>query len=133
MIEKIIFIILTIGSLFLAREAIWKFQTSHSSFTSSELPITERPTITICLPYQFQNYTYGKDFNIAKYFLLSDYMDKKNEVILQEGDNPTADQIITLSKMSTTHYGTCYLIVSKIICKDPGPIEVIKISIPSKP
>ena len=133
MIEKIIFIILTIGSLFLAREAIWKFQTSHSSFTTSELPITERPTITICLPYQFQNYTYGMDFNITKYFLLSDYMDKKNEVILQEGDNPTADQIITLSKMSTTHYGTCYLIVSKIIGKDPGPIEVIKISVPSKP
>ena len=132
MIEKMIFIILTIGSLFLAREAFWKYQTSHSSFTTSELPIMERPTITICLPYQFQNFTYGIDFNITKYFLLSDYMDKKNEVILQEGDNTSKDQIITFSKISTIHYGTCYQIVSKIICKDPGPIEVIKISIPHK-
>ena len=133
MIEKIIFIILTIGSLFLAREAIWKFQTSHSSFTTSELPITERPTITICLPYQFQNYSYGIDFNISKYFLFSDYIDKKNEVTLKEGDNPSTDQMITLSKISTTHYGTCYQIVSKIIRNDPGPIEVIKISSPHKP
>ena len=119
LIERIIFIILTIASIFFGGEVLWKFQSLDSSFTTSELPVTNIPTITICLPHQFQNYTYGTDFNISKYFFLIDYVNKENEHILKEGNN-LFDQNITLTKVFTVHYGPCYAIVSKIISKESG-------------
>ena len=128
LIERIIFITLSIASFFIAREVLWKFQSSDSSFTTTEIPITNKPAITICLPYQFQNYTYGTDFNISKYFFLNDYVNKKNEFILKEGEN-LLDQKITLTKIFTVHYGACYVIVSKVIGKKSGFTEVMKVSI----
>ena len=87
LIERIIFIGLSIASVLIGREVLSKFQSLDSSFKTTEIPITNKPAITICLPYQFQNFTYGTDFNISKYFFLNDYVSKKNEFILKEGEN----------------------------------------------
>ena len=128
LIERIIFITLSIASIFIGREVLWKFQSLDSSFKTTEIPITNKPTIAICLPYQFQNYTYGTDFNISMYFFLNDYTNKKNEFILKEGEN-LLDQKITLTKIYTVHYGPCYVIVSKNIGKKLGFTQVIKVSV----
>ena len=119
---------LTIFSLLIAQDVFWKFQSFDSSFTTKEQPITEEPTIIICFPYQFNNFTYGTDFNISKYFYLKDYIYKQNEFILREGEN-LLDQKIVLSKIHTVLYGQCYEIVSKILDKKPGLVEAIKISV----
>ena len=72
-VEWILFICLCFVSAFFMKEVLENFFSNKSSFIQYREPITEHPTITICMSlteefkYEFGiiNFTFGTDFNIT--------------------------------------------------------------------
>ena len=114
-LKLIFYMILFVLALFLTWEVIVNYLSRDSSFKQSQVPISEKPVITICfLPRNKGNLTYGKDFNISFYNTFDEYLADiwKGEITLKEGKNPNQD--IRLTIINTAFSGECYQLESII-------------------
>ena len=112
-LKLIFYMILFVLALFLTWEVIVNYLSRDSSFKQSQVPISEKPVITICfLPRNKGNLTYGKDFNISYYNTYGEYHSDKwiGEITLKEGENPKQDIKFTI--INTAFSGECYQLES---------------------
>ena len=108
-----IYIVLFILALFLTWEVIVNYLSRDSSFKQSQVPVSEKPVITVCFsPRNKGNLIYGKDFNMSYYKTYDEYnADKlKGEITLQEGQNLKQDIEFTI--INTAFSGECYQLES---------------------
>ena len=108
-----VYIVLFILALFLTWEVIINYLSRDSSFKQNQVPVTEKPVITVCFsPRNKGNLIFGKDFNISKYNTLDEYYSDvwKGEITLKEGENPKQD--IRLTIIYTAFSGECYQLKS---------------------
>ena len=108
-----IYIVLFILALFLTWEVIVNYLSRDSSFKQSQVPVTEKPVITMCFsPRNKGNLIYGKNFNISYYKTYDEYnADKwKGEITLKEGKNLKQD--IKFTTINTAFSGECYQLES---------------------
>ena len=86
-----------------------KFFSGKTSFTQSEEPIKELPTLTICFTKPESRkieYEYDLDFRIE--YKISNSI---NTTFLKEGEKTTIfEGLIYLNKIQTMYFGNCYKI-----------------------
>ena len=92
--EQLIVLILGGISIAISWEVLKNYKSLDSTFKISETPIFDVPTIVICFSPSTENYVYGVDFNISKF-----WNGNKDDSILVEGHNPAKS--ITLTKLLT--------------------------------
>ena len=79
------------------KEVLVKYQTNDTGMKQNEKPITEYPTLTICLSHESNNYDYGKDFNITYFRTLLQFTEDKNDYDVHEikdNDGKSADEMV---------------------------------------
>ena len=88
-LENFSFLILCFTALFFMKEVLVQYQTNDTGMKQNEKPITEHPTLTICLINDNISYDYGKDFEITYFSTLLQFPEENNfdihEVKDQEG------------------------------------------------
>ena len=108
-----IYIVLFVLALFLTWEVIVNYQSRDSSFKQSQVPVLEKPVITVCFsPRNKGNLIYENDFNISYYNTYDEYnADKtKGKITLKEGENLKQDVKFTI--INTASCGECYQLES---------------------
>ena len=112
-IEWILYLGLCGISAFFLEEVLVKFFAGKTSFTQSEKPISELPTITLCFSKPDSRkieYEHGIDFKI-KYKFYEGW--KEHKITLKEGkQKKISGEIVKLEKVFTLNYGSCYIITS---------------------
>ena len=91
--------------------ALDKFNSGKTSFTQSEDPIKDLPTITVCFSNPDSRFEYEHDFKINYQIMFAN--ESNSSTFLKEGQNSTlSGEIIHLQKMITRFFGNCYKISS---------------------
>ena len=89
--------------------ALDKFNSGKTSFTQSEDPIKDLPTITVCFSNPYSRFEYEQDFKIDYQIMFEN--ESISSTFLKEGQNSTlSGEIIHLQKMITRYFGNCYKI-----------------------
>ena len=110
-IEGLIYLNLTLVSLFLTWEVFMKYKSLDSNFKKSEANITSYPTIIICFSPLIDDMVYGHNYTILKYPDQSSFLTfDDDQVTLSIGENKK--QFINLTEILTTYNGYCYKIIS---------------------
>ena len=95
-----------------------KFFSGKTSFTQSEEPIKELPTIVICFTKtnsRKSEYDYVFDFKIKYRIADKDY--NSEEIFLREGTNKLFEEILWFEKVITLYQGKCYKLTSMLSYK----------------
>ena len=109
LIEWVLYFCLCIISAFFMWEVLDKFFSGKSSFTQSEEPIKESPTVTICLTKP--ELEFGKDFEIE---YGQHGQDGKFLLFLKEHESSyVLKSEVILEKIATVYFGNCYKVTSK--------------------
>ena len=119
--EQLIVLILGGISIAISWEVLKNYKSLDSTFKISETPIFDVPTIVICFSPSTENYVYGVDFNISKF-----WNGNKDDSILVEGHNPAKS--ITLTKLLTSFNGICYKLTTTSIFERSFNVELISVT-----
>ena len=103
-IDWVVFLILCVFAIFLTWEVLQKFWAKDSSMKRLNSPIEKTPAIGICFSPISVNFTYGKDFNISRYFVYNDYKeDQERKWVINKDE---------MNEIVTSFAGKCYKIPS---------------------
>ena len=115
-LDWFLFFAFSLLSVFFMFQVLEQYISGKSGFSTSEQPITELPTITICFTMNGKydgdtpKYQYNSDFKI-EYFV--DW--EKSVGFLKEGRNINEfNETIYLEKILTKYSGTCYKVSAKL-------------------
>ena len=119
-IDWFLFFAFSLLSVFFMFQVLEQYISGKSGFSTSEQPITELPTITICFTMTGKydgdtpKYQYNSDFKIEY------RVDWKISVgFLKEGRNTNEfNETIYLQKILTKYSGTCYKVSAKLSATD---------------
>ena len=110
-IEWLIYLNLTLVSLFLTWEVFMKYKSLDSNFKKREANITSYPTTIICFSPLIDDMVYGQNFTILKYPDQSSVQTlNDDQVTLSIGENEKHST--NLRVILTTYNGYCYKIIS---------------------
>ena len=66
------------------KEVLVQYQKNDTGMKQNEKPITDHPTLTICLSHDSITYDYGRDFNITYFKTLLSYTEDKIDYDVHE-------------------------------------------------
>ena len=92
-----------------------KYLSRKTSFTQSERPIKELPSVLLCFSNS-RNYVYGTDFRIKYQIELKDYPDQNMDLTEGENSNLFGEKVY-LNKIITKYMGDCYKVTTVLTTK----------------